>query len=532
MHKNYLLTGFSGLTAALAYSYSPVSPLVFIALIPLLWVLYSALKLQLSNCRIFCFGFSAGLVYFLFAFHWFLSLHPLDGLGITSGFVSLFSVLAVWFFVSITLASFWGMFGLTVAKLKGRLTNRFVVLQILALPALFVLIEYLSAYAFSLVTSGSGGLLGAHWTFGNFAYALADNSLLLKLASFVGIYGVLFIVILVNVLILELVLLRKLRHVLLVILLAVAVAVAGQVWKRPATGNRSLSFTIIQTDQNYSFDDVSGNNLNAFKKELELLDHVLKDSPESKVIIFPEGSNFFKNLSAFLTPAQIKKYFTELSKDPKLIVDNSRVSLSSKLAYSRILFLNSQQDIVGFYDKKLLTPGGEYLPILVDLLAGLVAPQNTESFKSLFAFSAGEDQKLASFNGTSFRAVACSDLLSPSLFRSQSQDADVIIGLASTAIFHNSRALVQQNLAINKFRAAENSTPLIFAANSGLSYALDNQGNTVKIAPDSRSQLLTGTIAVGAQKSWYNKVGDKPMFLASALILLAAFITSKKLPKK
>ena len=513
--KTYMLAITSGFLAALAYSYTDLGFLIFFAFIPFFLAL---IEVQPQSGG-FGVGFVAGLTYFLYSFHWFLSLQPLDGLGISNHFLSLVLVLAVWLFVASILAIFWGLFGLLIVKLKHRLANRSVILEILVVPALFVLLEYLRAYVFSFVTFGSGGLLGPHWTFGNFAYALAGNSLFLGLASFVGIYGVLFIIVLINVSVFKLIAHKKIKHLMVIILFTVTLIIIGQIWERQVEGARTLNFSIIQTDQRHSLDDNSENGLNSFKKQFELLDRVIKESPESQVIIFPEGSNFFKNLSSFLTPAQIKKYFTDLAKDPKLIIDNSRVAVSQQTAYSRVLFLNSRQDIIGFYDKKILTPGGEYLPVFVKLVTSLVAPKNKASFESLVAFSTGQDQKLASFNNTNFRAAACSDFLSPGLLRSQTQDTDVIIGLASTAIFHGSRALINQNLTINKFRAAENNTPIISAANTGLSYALDNRGNTIKIASDSSPQLLTGTVVIGAEKSWYNKVGDWPILLASLLLL-------------
>lgn len=521
------LSALSGLIAALAYSYSSLGFLFFISLVPLFWSLVHIDSAHRNKFSVFWYGFVAGMVYFLFSFRWFLSLYPLDGLGINSHFVSLILVIILWLFIAMLMSVFWGLFAITFCYLKNRSDKKIFILGILLAPALFVLIDYMRPFAIGVISYSSRGLLGPHWTLGNPAYALFNNSLILALSSWIGIYGVLFVLVLINFLILSFALNKRYKSLLIVSVATVVLVIVGQAWQRLGTGERTISFSVIQTDQSYNLENSSANSLNSFKKELELLDRVLKDSPESKVIIFPEGSNFFKNISSFLTPVKVKNYFTNLAKDPKLIIDNSRVSLSSDLAYSRILFLNSQQDIIGYYDKKLLTPGGEYLPTFIDFIAGLVAPNNKDLFESLFAYTTGKDQKLATFENSTFRAAACSDFLSPDIFRDQAEDADAVIGLASTAIFHGSDALVFQNLAINKFRAAENNTSFILAANSGRSYVLDNRGNITKITADSSPQLLTGTVAIGARKSWYNKVGDWPVLLASLVIILTALVLGK-----
>src|SRR3989338_8446272 len=116
--KTYIPAITSGLLAAVAYSYSSLGFLIFFAFIPFF---FSLIEVQPKSGG-FGVGFVAGLTYFLYSFRWFLSLQPLDGLGITNHFLSLVLVLAVWLFVVSILAIFWGLFGLLIVKLKHPLT--------------------------------------------------------------------------------------------------------------------------------------------------------------------------------------------------------------------------------------------------------------------------------------------------------------------------------------------------------------------------------------------------------------------------
>jgi apolipoprotein N-acyltransferase len=92
--------------------------------------------------------------------------------------------------------------------------------------------------------------------------------------------------------------------------------------------------------------------------------------------------------------------------------------------------------------------------------------------------------------------------------------------MASYGIFHGSVVLARQSLASARFRAAENQKPLLAASNMGLSYAIDSGGEIRFTTQNQGAQILTGSIALNSQKSWYNKVGDLPTILASLVLII------------
>jgi apolipoprotein N-acyltransferase len=99
--------------------------------------------------------------------------------------------------------------------------------------------------------------------------------------------------------------------------------------------------------------------------------------------------------------------------------------------------------------------------------------------------------------------------------------------MSSTAIYHGSNQSVRELLAVARFRAAENSKPLILAANMGLSYAINSHGKILNIASNENPQILTGSVDFSQEKSWYNRCGDWPVLLASGLGLLILFFIKK-----
>ncbi len=545
MAKNYKLlifAGLSGIILALAFpgwSFD-LGFLVWIGFVPLFYALN-------SRHRPFLIGFVAGLFYFLIVFRWLWSIYPLDTFGIQNKFASLVIIFLIYVISSAGMAAFWGLFGsvynlaYSAEAASAAKAGQFTVFrkagaklstagQYLTIPALFVLFEYARAYGFGFLWAGSGTLFGPHWTMGNLTYVLAGNNLALKLSSYVGIYGIVFLIILANLLFFKILAKKRLQSAGIVILIILLITLGPKLLKQksPPT-DKEINFALIQTDQPTKISPTPKETLDAFKKQLDLLKLVAQEHPESQLIIFSETSDFFKNLSLFLTGSQIPNYFANLFKEPRLIIAGTRIIDTNDRAYSRIFTLDTQKDIIGFYDKRLLMPGGEFLPYSAKAMANLLSKIKVSEFSDIRELGIGEKKvSTVNFRGQfSIAPIVCSELLAPDLVRKTTLSSDIIVEMASYGVFHGDNALIKQNLAIARFRAAENQKPLLAASNMGLSYAIDGRGNIVFTTQNQGAQILTGGIALNSRKSWYNKVGDLPIILASlALIISFSLLTA------
>lgn len=534
MEKNYkylALAGSSGLLTALSYPGWPID-LGFLAWLGLVPLLYSLVK-NPGRRNSFWLSFLAGAVFFLITFRWFWSFYPLDTLGINSGLVS-FAIIFVLYAVSaLVLAAFWGMFGLAICYLKEAGAKRSFVFWTLAGASIFVLLEYARAYGFGLLWLGSGTLVGPHWTFGSLAYSLVNNHLVLKLSSCVGIYGITFLVVLANFLILKLIEVwpdkKMVRFIGIVIALFLLTLGVNRIYKTP--GNNSaengIRFTIIQTSRHTRVAPDSKETLENFKEQLALLNKAAKEHPENQIIVFPEASDFFKDLSRFLSGVQAQVYFTNLFREPHLLISGARVVDKNEVAYSRVFSLDTKNDIAGYYDKRLLTPGGEFLPYPVRLITNLISKNKVSQFGSFRELQVGrKETSTLNFHGQfSAAPIICSEFISPQLSSSITRGSNVIVGMASYGIFHGKPTFIRQNLALARFRAVENQKPIVMAANMGYSYALDSRGSVFLMAQDEKPQILTGTVVPGHGKSWYNKVGNLPTLLASLLLITGFFLS-------
>jgi apolipoprotein N-acyltransferase len=316
-----------------------------------------------------------------------------------------------------------------------------------------------------------------------------------------------------------------------VIFLIAAIIILSYLYRpQNQPGTKKISYAIIQTDEASAIDQPAKVKLDDFKIELAFLNQIAKQSPKSQLILFPEASDFLKNISAFLTTAQAEKYFDDLFPDSRLIISGSRVIDTNNKTVSRVFALDTKNGIIGYYDKRLLTPGGEFLPYAFKFALNLSAKGKISAFGQAREFSIGENKKTNFALGGKFTVapVVCSEIMSPDIVRKNSNGKDVIVAMASMAIYHGAKDNISEVLAVSRFRAAENQKPLLLSANMGLSYAIDGRGVVQKITTDEQPQILTGDMDIGQGKSWYNGYGDWPALIAAGLGVVALIFMNKK----
>ncbi len=543
-YKNLFFVSLSGVFLALALAFNYLEFLAFIALVPLFW---TAGRMQNSSKKQrFLIGFLAGFIYFIFVFKWLWGTFPLDTLGIESRFAAFFIVLFLHTASALDMAVFWGFFTLfSLRRVKSRPSfsfknkevedPRFVkdesglsAVGIIGLALGFVFFEFIRSFAFGLLWAGPETLSGPHWTMGNLAYLLSSNKTFLFLSSFAGIYGISFIIISINLLLYNLFVLKKIKQIFIIALaLAATFFVPSGLLSPQKEGQNEAVISVIQTRNKTNVAAPAKEELAQLNEQIELLKEAASLELQPQAVIFPEGSAFFKNISVFLSPPEVKNFFSKLFPKSALVIDNSRTVDENRTVKSRTWYLNSKEGIVGWYDKRLLTPVGEFLPFPLKWAGKISSPETIRTLEQMRFFSKGRGApKPAELENIKIGVLICSGLFSPSFSRSLAGGGSNLIATqASTGIAKGSRSLVRQNLAIARMRAAENKKPLVLAANYGLSYFITSAGGVQKITPTDGPQILTAAVVLNSEKTLYNKVGDLPWVMAGfvALIFLTFF---------
>lgn len=175
------------------------------------------------------------------------------------------------------------------------------------------------------------------------------------------------------------------------------------------------------------------------------------------------------------------------------------------------------------YDKMHLTPFGEEMPYIkhwpwlqqqfLDLAAaGMAFDLSSGTRRTVFEIAA---------KGGTIRAVTpiCFESTSASVCRSLVYEggqrrADVIVNMTNDGWFGNSDLARAQHLQVARWRAVELGTPVVRAANTGVSAIIDARGRVVKSGVDGSpgaarvDGILTGDITLGAGTTLYGRIGD------------------------
>jgi apolipoprotein N-acyltransferase len=171
----------------------------------------------------------------------------------------------------------------------------------------------------------------------------------------------------------------------------------------------------------------------------------------------------------------------------------------------------------GRYDKRHLVPFGEYFPIpaflrpVMDVL---------ETPYSDFDFGA-DDQPLLALNGHRIEASICFEDVFGSEIGARAREAAYLVNVTNDAWFADSSA-PHQHLAFSRLRAMETGRWFLRSANTGISALINPDGEVVQRTPQFQQAVLRGEVEPRAGVTPYQRWGNLPAWLGSALLLLAA----------
>jgi len=532
-NKIFLLPVLSGMLLILAYPPYDLEFLTWVALIPLFW--FIALK-KISLKQAMISGFITGILFFGKLFSWLFATYPFEWLGITAktNAVLIFGLVTIFWLIQII---FLGLFVAVFAWLLKLIINKlpkFIFLIII--PAIWIVLEYARAWGFGFLWIGNESFLGPHWTFGNLAYTLHNSSQFIQLADIAGIYGISFLVVFINTILF--LILRELKlgkifkkesNLISIIILNLLLVLVASSWasygiyklKSDFHKNNANEAKIALLQTNFA----SRNEFNSYKNK-EVLDTILNllKSPEFQsnnpdFIIMPEGFGII----SLIEDNNLVKYMLGDSWRPgQIYLENQKILDENEKIKSRLLFYDlEKEELIGFHDKVLLVPNGDYLPYIAKI------------FLKLYSFDIQHEQKLYQ-KGDKIEptktpkgiigGTVCSSVISPYIHREMTnKGADFLVVVSSDAPFHGSISLLTQNLAMSKLRAVENRRYLAQATNMGYSFLINPKGKISVKNNELGNKILFANIQFIEKKTIYAKSGDW-LIILSTIVLLLIFI--------
>jgi apolipoprotein N-acyltransferase len=195
--------------------------------------------------------------------------------------------------------------------------------------------------------------------------------------------------------------------------------------------------------------------------------------------------------------------------------------------------------LLGSYDKMHLLPFGEFIP-LVDWLPFL------RSYSPITGNSLwGAGPAAFELDGVTYSPNICYETVLPQLIRRQvvelaaaGKTPDVLVNVTNDAWYWGSSEL-DMHLASGVFRAVEMRTPLVVAANRGLSAYVDDRGRVVAVTERDRADALVVDVRLperdGAYPSLYAEWGDwlaVPCFICCVALAVVGRFCTKPVARK
>lgn len=451
VYLSFLLLGISSIIDVAA-------GIIFLALIPLLSYLPHMYKYSAKTVRrdFYWASFITCGCSYLFIFQ----MAPQNWTTVLTGWPGLASRTLAWVLVSFICAfSFW-VVGIVLYKIK---TLKY---QIILLPFIWVAGDILRTSIFAVVTYGPGGSLSPTFNLGSLAVAASGTPLVFG-SRLVGFYGLVILVVTINIGIFYLIQ-KKYLHSLVLAGIVAGITITG--WTQGLNQqSNTISVSIVHLNE---------------KDDLKLWDDIPWPESETDLLVLPEYSDFFENKDRNSIASRLS------SEGLGITTVSSGVSPNS---VNQVTYFNKNAAPVSVHDKTFLVPTGEFIPY--SLQAGLwmlALDRVIDEFQGTQQLKKGEKAELPYSNGhISVGALACSGVNALSEYERMTQDgADILVNSASLS-FLTTKSLYHvhaRNMA--RFQAVSNNRPFVQASRSGESYILDNQGAVVVYHKGEGTALL------------------------------------------
>ena len=445
----------------------------------------------------FLISYAAGVVFFLGIVYWVVHVT-------LAGLILLVFYLAIYF----------GVFGAIVSKTKDTYLSIFII------PAWWVILEYIRSH---LLTGFGWALLG---------YSQYKNLPVIQIADITGVYGVSFLIVLVNICIYKMIRKKLLgRYFTSCIIIVSVVLIYGfcELHIHRCDTSKDIKVSVIQGNIPQEFKWDRGHIISIIDRHFRLTKEAAEDNPD--LIIWPEAS--FPEVLKTKESGAIKninfsalKNLVQSIKTPLLV---GAVVLENEKYLNTALLISKEGEVLGRYDKLHLVPFGEYVP-LKKLLGFL------ETVVPIGNFTKGSDYTVFEMpdKDLRFSVLICFEDVFPELSRQFTKEgAEFLINITNDAWFKKTQA-PYQHLSASVFRAVENRRLVVRSANTGVSGFIDAKGRLDLLSKAGENIYIQGiktkTVQTENSLSFYSKFGNIFVLACIFIIAIPVFVKRKSKP--
>jgi apolipoprotein N-acyltransferase len=459
-------------------------PVAFVAVAPLLWLLNTA-----RPRRGALLGFAFGLGFYGSTLYWILRFGELAWVAL----------------VLLCMAST-ALFGLVAPALCRRERP---VLQALGLAGLWTVVDWIR---------GSWPLGGFTW--GSLGVSQVDNRVTVRLATVAGVWGVTFVVVLVNALLLQAVTgggggVRRLARagVALIVIMA-PVVIPFSVPDGPEIDVATLQVDVRRAADGSSIDE----DLGVASLHMALHEKLADDPPD--LAVWGEGA---LDPGAANDPSTIDAVRRTISGVGSPTIVGAVLDDPDGSQHTSVLMFDASGTQVDRYDKVHLVPFGEYVPWR----------------RSLNWISAIEQIPVDRTPGESVHTVSaeglppigtpiCFENAFPSLTRAFVRAGAGFLVVPVNNASYGTTAASAQHLQMSRMRAVENGRWVIDAAVSGITAFVDPTGRVVAEAGLFQQSIVRHTIRSARNSTPYVELGDWFPWFCLAFVIGAILVPRER----
>jgi apolipoprotein N-acyltransferase len=492
----------SGLLMALSFPPMVLSFVAFVALVPL----FLYLDKPASFSRTVRAGLLTSATFFGITLSWLNSVGTISWLAFPA-YVAVVAVHVAGFFC----------FVLPVVALRNYLGLPFL----FTAPWAWVACERLRAY----------GDLAAPWT--NIGYSLTNVPFFLQFADIVGIYGVSFWLVTLNVLLFAAIQARR-QPAQLRKYAALWLAVFGVVnlynaarWIRgvgPIAGHVNVAVIQPNVPQHIKWDDHYGREI--LRKTFALNAAATRDStdlvvwPETAIPYYVDERRSFSLSEMGTLPPMKARILTGL-------LYTSREDNGETHFYNAAAMVDSSGAVLERYKKIYLVPATERYPFRSVL--GFTRPFFNIQEIDYGAMDSGIDHTIFTLpGGAKFAVMICYESAFPQLSRAfRRNGASFLVNITNDAWFGRSFA-PYQHASFLVVRAIENRTAIVRCGNTGISGFLDPLGRWQQKTALFTEAVITEPIPLTNDLTFYTRFGDLIVYVSYVVLGLYLLVAIGK----
>ena len=399
----------------------------------------------------------------------------------------------------------WGSF-LLFAVIKALHLGIFAMLAAILLP---------HSYAIPAVAALWTGIERTHSNAGFAWLALGDAGidmhLPLRLAPFVGVYGLSFVFATMSVAVAQIILKRPRRELVWLAMLLLPLALPPT--PAPQTGDESAVVVQPNLNEEQDWSPVTADLMHRHLIELSTTEALLSTP---RLIVWPEAPGPFY----YYRDPEFHELAGTLARETHSYFLFGTVAFTPKNEpLNSAVMLRPDGSVVDRYDKIHLVPFGEFVPPLFAFVNRITQEAGD--------FVPGTRRVLFNVDGHRIGTFICYESAFPNEVRKFVADgAELLVNISNDGYFGHSAARLQ-HLSIVRMRAVENRRWIVRATNDGYTASIDPGGRIAQELPPYREEVARMKYSYEEGATVYARTGDRFAWSCLGFGIIMLFISQR-----